>query len=95
MNAPIMMPPWHIKIEEHGLSIHAVDSTWICDVPQKGYGPDAYHDTNARANLIAATPDMWNLVVQLVEAGDKIPDLSPTMKAFIEEARKIKMKVAP
>jgi hypothetical protein len=38
---------------------------------------------------------MWNLVVQLVEAGDKIPDLSPTMKAFIEEARKIKMKVAP
>jgi hypothetical protein len=38
---------------------------------------------------------LWNLVVQLVEAGDKIPDLSPTMKAFIEEARKIKMKVAP
>jgi hypothetical protein len=86
-----MLPPWTYKTyEPDGFEVLDVNGKVICwSCAQHPHG------TAASAELLTAVPDMWNLVVQLVEAGDKIPDLSPTMKAFIEEARKIKMKVAP
>lgn len=87
--APITLPPWHITSSLTGFEIQDIDGKFVCWVPTSLANPVYYPP-----ELLAAVPDMWNLVTQLIKAGE-IADLSPTMKVFVEEARKVKMKVAP
>lgn len=87
------LPSWRTEIQIHGYSIIDADGQWICDVPQKGYSAGAAKESEETAKLLAAVPDMWNLICQLREAGAKISDLSSTMQTFVEEANKIYGKV--